>query len=83
MAQFVEQLLPTPEVGGSNTVHIEHLSTVIVLKRLALRKEAGEVVVAQLVERWLSIPEVRGSTPVIGKILLSICLLSTVLKRRK
>ena len=30
-----------------------------------------------------SIPEVRGSTPVIGKILLNICLLSTVLKRRK
>ena len=42
-----------------------------------------EVVVAQLVERSLSMPEVRGSTPVIGKILLSICLLSTVLKRRK
>ena len=42
-----------------------------------------DVVVAQLVERSLSIPEVRGSTPVIGKILLSICLLSTVLKRRK
>ena len=43
----------------------------------------GEVVVAQLVERSLLIPEVRGSTPVIGKILLSICLLSTVLKRQK
>ena len=42
-----------------------------------------EVVVAQLVERSLSIPEVRGLTPVIGKILLNICLLSTVLKRRK
>ena len=42
-----------------------------------------EVVVAQLVERSLSIAEVRGSTPVIGKILLNICLLSTVLKRRK
>ena len=42
-----------------------------------------EVVVAQLVERSLSIPEVRGSTPDIGKILLNICLLSTVLKRRK
>ena len=40
-----------------------------------------EVVVAQLVEWLLSIPEVRSSTPVIGKILLSICLLSTVLKR--
>ena len=42
-----------------------------------------EVVVAQLVELSLSIPEVHGSTPVIGKILLNICLLSTVLKRRK
>ena len=46
-----------------------------------------EVVVAQLVERSLSISEVRGSTPVIGKILLNICLLtcllSTELKRRK
>ena len=42
-----------------------------------------EVVVAQLVEQSLMIPEVRGSTPIIGKILLSICLLSTVLKRRK
>ena len=43
----------------------------------------GEVVVAQLVEWSLSIPEVHGSTPVIGKILLNICLLSTVLKRQK
>ena len=46
-----------------------------------------EVVMAQLVERSLSLPEVRGSTPVIGKILLNICLLtwllSTVLKRWK
>ena len=42
-----------------------------------------EVVVAQLVERSLMISEVRGSTPVIDKILLNICLLSTVLKRRK
>ena len=42
-----------------------------------------EVVVAQLVERSLSIPEDRGSTLVIGKILLNICLLSTVLKIRK
>ena len=46
-----------------------------------------EVVVAQLVEQSLSIPEVRGLTPVIGKILLNICLLtcllSTVLKRQK
>ena len=40
-----------------------------------------EVVVAQLVERSLMILEVRGSTPVIGKILLNICLFSTVLKR--
>ena len=48
---------------------------------------AREVIVAQLVERSLSIPEVRGSTPVTGKILLNICLLtcllSTVMKRRK
>ena len=42
-----------------------------------------EVVVAQLVEQSLAIPEVCSLTPVIGKILLSICLLSTVLKRRK
>ena len=46
-----------------------------------------KVVVAQLVERSLLIPEVRGLTPVIGKILLDICLLicllSTVLKRQK
>ena len=46
-----------------------------------------EVVVAQLVERSLSIPEVCSSTPIIGKILLNICLLScllaTVLKRQK
>ena len=41
------------------------------------------MVVAQLVERSLLIPEVRGLTQVIGKILLSICLISTVLKRRK
>ena len=42
-----------------------------------------EVVVAQLVEQSLSIPEVRGLTPVNSKILLSICLLSTVLIRQK
>ena len=41
------------------------------------------VVVAQLVERSLPTPEVRGSNPVIGKNLLNIYLLSTVLKRRK
>ena len=41
------------------------------------------VVVAQLVEQSLLIPEVRGSNLVIGKILLNIYLLSTVLKRRK
>ena len=35
-----------------------------------------EVVVAQLVERSLMIPEVCGSTPVIGKNLLNIYLLS-------
>ena len=51
------------------------------------KTQNGEVVVAQLVERSLMIPDVRGSTPVIGKILLNICLLtwllSTVLKRQK
>ena len=47
------------------------------------RGKRWEVVVAQLVEQSLLIPEIRGSTPVIGKILLYICLLSTVLKRRK
>ena len=41
------------------------------------------VVVAQLVERLLPVPEVRGSNPVIGKNLLNIYFLSTVLKRRK
>ena len=43
------------------------------------------VVVAQLVERSLPTLEVRGSNPVIGKLLYRtfICLLSTVLKRRK
>ena len=44
-------------------------------------QDIREVVVAQLVERSLMILEVRGSTPVIGKILLNICLFSTVLKR--
>ena len=48
-----------------------------------INKKYWEVVVAQLVERSLSMPEVCGLTPVIGKISLSICLLSTVLKRRK
>ena len=38
----------------------------------------GSGCVAQLVEWSLPIPEVRGSNPVIGKILLNICLLSTV-----
>ena len=38
----------------------------------------GSGCVAQLVERSLQIPEVRGSNPFIGKILLNICLLSTV-----
>ena len=43
------------------------------------------VVVAQLEELSLWMPEVRGSTPVIGKLIYwtFICLLSTVLKRRK
>ena len=49
----------------------------------SINKISREVVVAQLVERSLSIPEIRGSTQVIGKILLNIYLLSTVLKRRK
>ena len=43
----------------------------------------GAVVVAQLVERSPPSPEIRGSNPVIGKLLSNICLLSTVLKRRK
>ena len=38
---------------------------------------------AQLVERLLPIPEFRGLNPVIGKNLLNIYLLLTVLKRRK
>ena len=41
------------------------------------------VVVAQLVERSPPTPEIRGSNAVIGKLLSNICLLSTVLKRRK
>ena len=41
----------------------------------------GAVVVAQLVERSLPTPEVRGSNPVIGKIYIEHCLLSTVKKR--
>ena len=41
------------------------------------------VVVAQLAERSLSKQTVRGSKPVIGKKLLNICLLLTVLKRQK
>ena len=43
------------------------------------------VVVAQLVERLLPKSEVCGLNPVIGKLLYQtfICLLSTVLKRRK
>ena len=52
-------------------------------KNFFIQTVRWEVVVAQLVERLLLIPEVRGSTPVIGKILLSICLLSAVLKRQK
>ena len=43
------------------------------------------VVVAQLLERSLQTPEVHGSSPVIGKLLnrTFICILSTVMKRRK
>ena len=36
-----------------------------------------------VVERSPLIPEIRGSNPVIGKLLSYICLLSTVVKRRK
>ena len=38
------------------------------------------VVVAQLVGHLLPIPEVRSSNPVIGKIYIEHCLLSTVWK---
>ena len=41
------------------------------------------MVVAQLVERSPPIPEVCCLNPVIGKKLLNIYILSTVLKRRK
>ena len=41
------------------------------------------VVVAQLVGHLLPIPEVRSSNPVIGKIYIEHCLLSTVLKKMK
>ena len=41
------------------------------------------VVVAQLAERSLPTPEVRGSNPVLGKIYIEHCLLSTVLKRQE
>ena len=41
------------------------------------------VVVAQLVERSLPTPEVHGSNPVIGKYLLTIYLLLTVLEKTK
>ena len=40
-------------------------------------------VVAQLVQRSPLTPEIHGSNPGIGKLLPNICLLSTVLKRRK
>ena len=41
------------------------------------------VVVAQLVERLLPIPEVQGSNQSLANVILNICVLSTVLKRRK
>ena len=48
------------------------------------RKESGHaMVVAQLVQRLLPIPEVCCSNPLIGKVFIEHCLLSTVLKRRK
>ena len=53
---------------------------------LSIIKKVGlywAVVVAQLVERLLPIPEVHGSNPVIGKIYIEHCLLSTVYKRQK
>ena len=60
---------------------IEHL--IIDQNWYRFKSDEREVVVAQLVEQSLSIPEVCGSTPVIGKILLNIFLLSTVLKKTK
>ena len=68
-----------------NLVNTNFSETLIICKLFNLHyfSPCREVVVAQLVEQSLSIPEVRGSTPVIGKILLNICLLSAVLKRQK
>ena len=48
-----------------------------------LRKHFWAVIVAQLAEWLLPTPEVRGSNPVIGKMYIGHCLLSTVLKRQK
>ena len=45
-------------------------------------KQLWAVVVAQLVELLLPTPEVRGSNPVVGKIYIEQCVLSTVLKKR-
>ena len=42
----------------------------------------GAMVMAQLAKQSLPIPEVRGSNPVIGKVFIEYCLLSTVLKSR-
>ena len=46
-------------------------------------REVRLVVVAQLVEQLLPTPKVSGLNPVIGKIYIVSCLLSTVLKRQK
>ena len=43
----------------------------------------GAVVVAQLAKRSLPTPEVLVSNPVIGKVFIDYCLLSTVFKSRK
>ena len=68
---------------GNAISQLINLHKAVARKLITLHK--WEVVVAQLVEWSLLIPEVRGSTPVIGKILLNICLLtcllSAVLKR--
>ena len=57
---------------------------IIIQIKCSSKKEKGwAVVMAQLVERSPPSPEIRGSNLVIGKLLSNICLLSTVLKRRK
>ena len=41
------------------------------------------VVVAQLVEQSPPTPEIRGSNPVIGKLLLNICVEKTKIKKKR